>query len=181
MRTKLWIALGMAALSLPLDSLADNWPQFRGPQGAGLSTQAGLPARWATDQNVAWTATVPGYGWSSPVVWGDQVFVTTAISDKQRKPSAGFSPGEFGSRSGRRTGQVLPTFLQDRLQLSSKQKDEVALLQREADARLAKILTAQQAKQLSEPSAGGFGRGGFPRPGQLLPGAVRDRLKLTAD
>jgi outer membrane protein assembly factor BamB len=216
MRTNLGIVLAIVALSLPLDSRAGNWPQFRGPSGAGLSTETGVPAGWATHQNVAWTAKVPGYGWSSPVVWGDKVFVTTAVSDKQRKPSVGFSPGEFGSRGGRRTGQVLPAFLQDRLQLTSKQKDGLAALQKEADARLAKILTPEQAKQLSEPSAvsspevsrstplsprfggrgqgeggslrsgngtspGGFGRSGFPRPGQLLPSSVQDRLKLTGD
>ena len=67
--------------------LAGDWPGFRGPDGAGVSDEAKLPAEWARDKNVAWKAKVPGYGWSSPVVWGDKVFVTTAVADGQKPPA----------------------------------------------------------------------------------------------
>jgi outer membrane protein assembly factor BamB len=56
----------------------DNWPEFRGPDGSGKADDKGLPVRWNERQNVAWKTALPGLGWSSPVVWGGQVWVTTA-------------------------------------------------------------------------------------------------------
>src|SRR5205809_988726 len=63
-----------------------DWPQFRGPSGAGLADDEKLPVEWGPQRNVAWKAKVPGYGWSSPVVWGDRVFLTTAVADSQKPP-----------------------------------------------------------------------------------------------
>jgi len=60
---------------------AENWPQFRGPGARGVSENANLPERWSTTENVEWKITVPGRGWSSPIVWGDKVFLTTVVSD----------------------------------------------------------------------------------------------------
>jgi outer membrane protein assembly factor BamB len=59
---------------------ADNWPQFRGPGASGVSATPG-PLKWdvATSKNVRWKTAVPGLGHCSPVVWGDRVFLTTAI------------------------------------------------------------------------------------------------------
>lgn len=54
------------------------WPQFRGPGGSAVADDAKLPVEWSATRNVAWVAAVPGNGWSSPVVAGDRVFVTTA-------------------------------------------------------------------------------------------------------
>ncbi len=59
---------------------ADNWPQFRGPGARGVADGANLPETWSTSENVAWKAEVPGRGWSSPVVWGDRIFLTTCIN-----------------------------------------------------------------------------------------------------
>jgi outer membrane protein assembly factor BamB len=56
-----------------------NWPQFRGPQ-AGVIADAVLPDTWSTTEHVAWSTEIPGRGWSSPIVWGDRVFVTTAVA-----------------------------------------------------------------------------------------------------
>jgi len=56
-----------------------NWPQFRGPQ-AGVTEDAVLPVTWSTTEHVAWVVDIPGRGWSSPIVWGDRVFVTTAVA-----------------------------------------------------------------------------------------------------
>jgi outer membrane protein assembly factor BamB len=69
-----WIGLA----EFPSGLQAENWPRFRGPTGQGLSAEKGLPLRWTSTSNVVWKAAVPGEGWSSPVVWGDRVFVTTA-------------------------------------------------------------------------------------------------------
>lgn len=57
-----------------------QWPQFRGPNARGIAEGASLPVRWSTTENVAWNCEIPGRGWSSPVVWGDRVFLTTVIN-----------------------------------------------------------------------------------------------------
>jgi len=57
---------------------AENWPQFRGPTGQGISGESGFPEAWSTTENIAWTTPIPGDSWASPVVWDDRVFVTTA-------------------------------------------------------------------------------------------------------
>ena len=55
-----------------------NWPQFRGPNTQGHSAETGLPLTWSATENIAWKTALPGESWSSPIVWGDHVFVTTA-------------------------------------------------------------------------------------------------------
>jgi outer membrane protein assembly factor BamB len=59
-----------------------DWPQFRGPGGQGHSAETGLPLEWNETHNIAWKVPVPGRGWSSPVVAGGKVWLTTAIDDK---------------------------------------------------------------------------------------------------
>jgi len=61
---------------------ADSWPQFRGPGGQGHSSASGVPAAWSETQNVRWKVLVPGLGWSSPVVQGDQIWLTTSLEDQ---------------------------------------------------------------------------------------------------
>ena len=62
----------------PLDAL-DQWGQWRGPLGTGVAPRATPPTEWSEDKNVRWKAEIPGKGLSSPIVWGDRVFVTTAV------------------------------------------------------------------------------------------------------
>ena len=69
---------GLAGLAAEPEA---RWPQFRGPGSLGVADGAGLPDRWSTRENVAWKTEVPGRGWSSPVVWGDHVFLTTVVTD----------------------------------------------------------------------------------------------------
>ena len=63
------------------EAAARNWPQWRGPSGAGVSSESGLPTTWGAGKNVAWRASLAGLGTSSPIVWGDTVFVTSQIGD----------------------------------------------------------------------------------------------------
>ena len=65
---------------------AEDWPQFRGPTGQGHSTERGLPVDWSETQNVAWKTPIPGVGWSSPVVAGGRVWLTTSIDTGTRLP-----------------------------------------------------------------------------------------------
>lgn len=60
-----------------------HWPQFRGPGALGISTNSRLPDTWSLEKNIAWKVAVPGMGWSSPIVWGNQIFLTTCLSDGQ--------------------------------------------------------------------------------------------------
>ncbi|HVY70651.1 MAG TPA: PQQ-binding-like beta-propeller repeat protein [Verrucomicrobiae bacterium] len=60
---------------------AENWPGFRGPTRQGISTETGLPLSWSATSNVVWKTEIPGDSWSSPIVWGDRVFLTTATDN----------------------------------------------------------------------------------------------------
>lgn len=71
----------VAGLLLALTLAAENWPRFRGPTGQGLSAETNLPLTWSESSNLAWRLTVPGAGWSSPIVWENRVFVTTATEN----------------------------------------------------------------------------------------------------
>jgi outer membrane protein assembly factor BamB len=75
--------LALAAVSIQ----AANWPQFRGPGSTGVSDDRALPDRWSTTENIAWKTAIPGRGWSSPVVWGDRIFVTSVVSTKEPEPA----------------------------------------------------------------------------------------------
>ena len=75
--------LAVLAFAHPVLAGPNDWPQFRGKDGAGVSANEEIPLEWAPDKNVAWSANIPGSGWSSPIVWGDRIFVTTAVPDKK--------------------------------------------------------------------------------------------------
>jgi outer membrane protein assembly factor BamB len=65
--------------------LAEEWPGWRGPRGDGTSLATGIPLEWNAKENVRWTIAVPGTGHSSPIVWGDRIFLTTCIEDTGKR------------------------------------------------------------------------------------------------
>jgi outer membrane protein assembly factor BamB len=71
----------VALLTFGISSLAqaDQWGHWRGPTGNGVSIEGHPPTEWSTTKNVKWKVEIPGRGSSSPVIWGQQVFVTTAV------------------------------------------------------------------------------------------------------
>ncbi|MBI3863653.1 MAG: PQQ-binding-like beta-propeller repeat protein, partial [Planctomycetia bacterium] len=71
----------IAFLLITCPALAGSWPQFRGPDGQGNSAETGLPLTWSTTENFAWKIAIPGSGWSSPVIEGDQVWMTYGIRE----------------------------------------------------------------------------------------------------
>src|SRR5262245_27660224 len=77
--------------SVPADAV---WPQFRGAMGRGVAAIDGLPITWSATKNVAWKAAVRGRGWSSPIVRGEQVSVTTDVSPGAFKQA---STGIYGN------------------------------------------------------------------------------------
>ena len=74
---------------------AGSWPSFRGPHASGVAEHQGLPDTWnvKTGENVRWRTPIPGLAHSSPAVWGQKVFVTSAVSSD---PNASFRPGLYG-------------------------------------------------------------------------------------
>jgi outer membrane protein assembly factor BamB len=77
---RILVAVLTISLSGPLVSAVDQWPQFRGPQSTGVADDPALPETWSATRNVVWKTEIPGSGWSSPVVWGDRIFLTSVIS-----------------------------------------------------------------------------------------------------
>jgi outer membrane protein assembly factor BamB len=70
----------LALLSFCNIGFSQEWAGFRGPGSRGISSQKGLPEIWSPDKNIAWKVKIPGQGWSSPIVWGDRIFITTAVT-----------------------------------------------------------------------------------------------------
>jgi outer membrane protein assembly factor BamB len=73
--TVAWILLAAVV------SAGETWPQFRGPNGDGTSDSTGLPLKWSEKEHVRWKTPIHGKAWSSPVIWGNQIWLTTATED----------------------------------------------------------------------------------------------------
>src|ERR1700687_3280988 len=80
---------------LAFTAAAQNWPSFRGPEASGVRDGQHLPVKWDAGKGsgILWSTAVPGLAHSSPIVWGDRIFVTTAVSSK---PNATFKRGLYG-------------------------------------------------------------------------------------
>jgi outer membrane protein assembly factor BamB len=90
MLKRLLVASSLMLLMLAAAAASDRWPQFRGPGSLGVAEDPGLPDTWSATENVAWKTDIPGVGWSSPIVWGDNIFVTSVISSVEgEKPKKG--------------------------------------------------------------------------------------------
>lgn len=71
----------LLALVWTSTAAAENWPRFRGPTGQGHSAETGLAVEWTAETGIAWKTPIPGAGWSSPIVWENRVYVTSALND----------------------------------------------------------------------------------------------------
>ena len=74
-----FVLLFLAAPALAQDP--EQWSRFRGPNGQGISTATGVPTQWSDTENIAWKAPIPGEGWSSPVIWDNHIFLTSATDE----------------------------------------------------------------------------------------------------
>jgi outer membrane protein assembly factor BamB len=106
-RLPLFVILAASVVALA----ADNWPEFRGPHGDGHADATGLPTTWSETQNVRWKAAIHDKGWSSPVVWGNQVWVTTATEAGEKMYAVGLD---------RDTGKVIHDVLLFEVKLAPK-------------------------------------------------------------
>jgi outer membrane protein assembly factor BamB len=100
------IIAGVLLLGLTGVSAVEQWPQFRGAQAGVADDDPALPERWSETENVVWKTDIPGLGWSSPIVWGDHVFVTTAISSGVEPPPAKGLFDPVGDHSRNRSREV---------------------------------------------------------------------------
>lgn len=82
-----WLGLTAALAGASVAPAAAEWPEFRGPTGQGHSTATGLPVEWSAGKNVVWKQSVPGSGWSSPVVSDGRIFLTTGLPGTENHPS----------------------------------------------------------------------------------------------
>lgn len=73
------ILLGLTLVNSAAARVSSNWPQWRGPEGQGVSADTGLPVEWSNTTNVKWKTPITGLGHSSPIVWGKKIFLTTAL------------------------------------------------------------------------------------------------------
>jgi outer membrane protein assembly factor BamB len=97
--TRALLALCAVALALAAPSAQDAWPRFRGHAGGVAADDPRLPDTWSRTENVVWSLDIPGRSWSSPIVWGDRVFVTTAINtagDETLGPVSAYVPRSAG-------------------------------------------------------------------------------------
>jgi outer membrane protein assembly factor BamB len=78
---RICITLGL----LPITGTAANWPSWRGPTNDGICTEKDLPTKWSSTENIAWSIPLPERGNSTPIVYGDKVFITQANSKEQRR------------------------------------------------------------------------------------------------
>ena len=76
-----------AALLLLSPLLAEDWTEFRGPNGQGISTARSVPREWSGERNIAWKAEVPGEGWSSPVLAAGRIYLTAAVASESAENS----------------------------------------------------------------------------------------------
>ena len=78
---RLWSFLFFLLFGSSLALAQDNWPDFRGPLGNGHAISANLPLTWSERENIAWKTPIPGLGWSTPVIWDDQIWLTMATDE----------------------------------------------------------------------------------------------------
>ncbi len=98
MKRLVTVAIVLTVLTaLPRSGGAQQWPKFRGLDAGSVADDPALPDTWSETENIAWKIDVPGLSWSSPIVWDDHIFVTTAVSaaDDEVQPIRGlYDPGE---------------------------------------------------------------------------------------
>src|SRR5947207_13553039 len=80
------LLLMLLGFSVVRPSLAGDWPGWRGPEGTGVSPEKNLPVTWSATENVRWKVPLHGAGVSTPIVWGDRVFLTVSYARLRDQP-----------------------------------------------------------------------------------------------
>jgi outer membrane protein assembly factor BamB len=155
MRMLAWVVVAaLATGSLGQAAPPPAWPQFRGHGGAGVADDSTLPVTFSTTENVAWATDIPGRGWSSPIVWGDRVFVTTAVNANAFKAA---SPGIFGNdyaaeleKQGLSEAEIVKKLVNRDIELASESGD-IRYLVIALDAKTGKVIWEREARRAPPP------------------------------
>jgi outer membrane protein assembly factor BamB len=125
--------IALAALSpLGFANEDQHWPNWRGPDTNGVARSERAPVQWSEEQNIRWKVAVPGVGSSTPIVWGDTLYVTTAIETDRLPEGAAAEPepapepeaeGGRGGRGGRGGGAAKPKKIHEFAVLALDRKD----------------------------------------------------------
>src|SRR6266545_4629737 len=83
--TKTIVSLFLWFFTVAAAPSAENWPQWRGPSLNGLSGEKNLPIRWSKTENITWKVELPAWSGSTPIVWGDRIFLNVADDLRQRQ------------------------------------------------------------------------------------------------
>ena len=75
------VGTGIVAVATAATLSAENWPQWRGPEKNGVSSEKGLPLKWTTTENIAWKQAMPGRSGSTPIIWGETIFLNIGTAD----------------------------------------------------------------------------------------------------
>ncbi len=97
-----YVFLALTASLLASHALADNWAHWRGPTGNGVATTGTPPTSWSPTKNIKWKTAIPGRGSGSPVVWGDQVFVVTAVPNPRIQSTLRFKLLSYDRNTGKK-------------------------------------------------------------------------------
>jgi outer membrane protein assembly factor BamB len=112
----------------------EYWPQWRGPLANGVAPTGDPPIEWASDKNIKWKVEIPGRGSATPVVWGDTIFVLTAVPTDKRAPAkqeppAEAAPAGAAAKAGQRRN-LQPEFIQQFIVIAISRKDGKTLWQK---------------------------------------------------
>jgi outer membrane protein assembly factor BamB len=77
----------------------DNWPSWRGPNSNGVAVKGNPPSTWSETQNIKWKIALPGHGTSTPIIWGDKIFIQTAVPTKE-EPAPASGPEQGTAQAG---------------------------------------------------------------------------------
>jgi outer membrane protein assembly factor BamB len=134
----------------------ETWPGFRGHDMSGVAPGGAAPGTWSATENVRWKVSVPGQGWSSPIVWGDTVYLTAGISGKPfKQPTPGLYGNEYIAELQRQglSGEEVMRRVRARDNESPEEADEIRYMIYALDAATGKIKWEQEAHK-GRPSGG---------------------------
>src|SRR6185436_16580117 len=90
-RTTIRFAIGTVVLLMARGGIrGDNWPAWRGPHATGVAEERDLPLKWGPKENIRWKVALPEAGNSTPIIWGDRVFITQALDGGKRRALIAF-------------------------------------------------------------------------------------------
>jgi outer membrane protein assembly factor BamB len=148
-RTAIFLVVLLGRTPLSTSPPADEtWPGFRGHGMTGVAPGTKIPERWSPTENVTWKTEVPGQGWSSPIVWGDTVFVTSGISGRPfKQPTPGLYGNDYIAELTAQglSREEISRKVRERDNEAPEESDEIRYMVYALDARTGKVKWEREA------------------------------------